>query len=85
LPHILPKYPGVPVYGSRFTIGRVEEIFENFGLPMPDGFELKTVEMNETTHERLKVGEFYIELIRVTHSIPGSTMIVVDTPAGRIN
>jgi ribonuclease J len=84
LPHILPKYPGVPVYGSRFTIGRVEEIFENFGLPLPDGFELKTIEMNETTHERLKVGEFYIELIRITHSIPGSTMIVVDTPAGRI-
>jgi len=84
LPHILPKYPGVPVYGSRFTIGRVEEIFENFGLPMPEGFELKTVEMNETTHERLKVGEFYIELVRVTHSIPGSTMIVVDTPVGRL-
>ncbi len=83
LPHILPKY-GVPVYGSRFTVGRVEEIFENFGLPMPDGFELKTVVMNETTHERLKVGTFFIELIRVTHSIPGSTSIVVDTPAGRI-
>ena len=46
LPHIVPKY-NVPVYGSRFTIGRVEEIFENFGLPMPDGFELKTVIMNE--------------------------------------
>jgi ribonuclease J len=83
LPHILPKY-GVPVYGSKFTIGRVEEIFENFGLPMPDGFELKTVVMNEDTHERLKVGEFFIELIRVTHSIPGSTMVVVDTPVGRI-
>lgn len=83
LPHILPKY-NVPVYGSRFTIGRVEEIFENFGLPMPDGFELKTVIMNEDTHERLKLGEFFIELIRVTHSIPGSTMIVVDTPAGRL-
>ncbi|HET7528910.1 MAG TPA: ribonuclease J [Candidatus Saccharimonadales bacterium] len=83
LPHILPKY-NVPVYGSRFTIGRVEEIFENFGLPMPDGFELKTVVMNETTHERLKVGEFYIELVRVTHSIPGSTSVVVDTPAGRV-
>ena len=83
LPHILPKY-NVPVYGSRFTIGRVEEIFENFGLPMPDGFELKTVIMNETNHERLKIGEFYVELIRVTHSIPGSTSIVIDTPAGRI-
>ena len=83
MPHILPKY-NVPVYGSRFTIGRVEEIFENFGLPMPEGFELKTVIMNEGTHERLKIGEFYVELIRVTHAIPGSTMIVVDTPVGRL-
>jgi ribonuclease J len=84
LPHIIPKYPGVPVYGSRFTIGRVEEIFENFGLPMPEGFELKTVIMNETTHERLKIGEFYVELLRVTHAIPGSTMIAIDTPVGRL-
>lgn len=83
LPHILPLYPA-PVYGSRFTIGRVEEIFTNFGLPMPEGFELKTVIMNENTHERLKVGEFFIELVRITHSIPGSTCIVVDTPVGRI-
>jgi ribonuclease J len=83
LPHILPKYT-VPVYGSRFTIGRVEEIFQNFGLPMPDGFELKTVAMNEDTHERLKIGEFVVELIRVTHSIPGSTMVVLDTPVGRL-
>lgn len=83
LPHILPKYPA-PVYGSRFTIGRVEEIFENFGLPMPEGFELNTVVMNESTHERLKIGEFFVELIGVTHSIPGSTMIVLDTPIGRI-
>jgi ribonuclease J len=51
---------------------------------MPDGFELKTVSMNEDTHERLKIGEFYVELVRVTHSIPGSTCIVLDTPVGRI-
>jgi len=83
LPHIVPKLPA-PIYGSKFTIGRVEEIFGNFGLPMPDGFELKTVMMNEDTHERLKVGEFFVELVRVTHSIPGSTVVVVDTPVGRI-
>ncbi len=83
LPHIVPKFPA-PIYGSKFTIGRVEEIFENFGLPMPDGFELKTVTMNEDTHERLKIGEFFVELVRVTHSIPGSTVIVLDTPVGRI-
>ncbi len=83
LPHIVPKYPA-PIYGSKFTIGRVEEIFENFGLPMPDGFELKTVMMNENTHERLKVGPFFVELVRITHSIPGSTSIILDTPVGRI-
>ena len=83
LPHIVPKIPA-PVYGSRFTIGRVEEIFENFGLPMPQGFELQKVIMNEDTHERLKVGPFFVELVRVTHSIPGSTLVVIDTPVGRI-
>jgi ribonuclease J len=83
LPHILPKVPA-PVYGSKFTIGRVEEIFENFGLPMPEGFELKTVMMNENTHERLKIGQFFVELVRVTHSIPGSTIVVLDTPVGRL-
>lgn len=83
LPHIVPKFPA-PIYGSKFTIGRVEEIFENFGLPMPEGFELRTVVMNENTHERLKVGAFFVELVRITHSIPGSTCIVLDTPVGRL-
>jgi ribonuclease J len=83
LPHIVPKFPA-PIYGSKFTIGRVEEIFENFGLPMPEGFQLKTVVMNENTHEKLKVGNFFVELVRITHSIPGSTCIVLDTPIGRI-
>lgn len=83
LPHIVPKFPA-PIYGSKFTIGRVEEIFENFGLPMPEGFELKTVVMNQHTHERLKIGEFYAELVAITHAIPGSTCIVLDTPVGRL-
>jgi ribonuclease J len=83
LPHVVPRYPA-PIYGSNFTIGRVEEIFQNFGLPMPDGFELKTMTMNEDTHERLKIGPFFVELVRITHSIPGSTCIVLDTPVGRI-
>lgn len=83
LPHVVPRFPA-PIYGSKFTIGRVEEIFENFGLAMPEGFELRTVTMNENTHERLKIGEFFVELVRITHSIPGSTCIVLDTPVGRI-
>jgi ribonuclease J len=83
LPHVVPRFPA-PIYGSNFSIGRVEEIFQNFGMPMPEGFELQTVIMNENTHERLKIGPFFLELVRVTHSIPGSTVVVLDTPVGRI-
>ena len=83
LPHIVPLFPA-PIYGTKFTIGRVEEIFENFGLPMPEGFDLKTVVMNENNHERLKIGEFFVELVRITHSIPGSSCVVLDTPVGRL-
>jgi len=83
LPHIATRFPA-PIYGSRFTIGMVEKIFENFGIPLPEGYRLETVIMNENTHERLKVGPFFVELVRITHSIPGSTCIVLDTPVGRL-
>ena len=83
LPHIVPRVPA-PIYGSNFTIGMVEKFFNNFGIAMPEGFELNTVVMNETTHEKLKIGSFFVELVRVTHSIPGSTVVVVDTPVGKV-
>ena len=83
LPHIVPQFPA-PIYGSKFTVARVEEIFNNFGPPLPENFSLNLVAMNEDNHERLKIGPFYVELVRVTHSIPGSTIVVLDTPVGRI-
>ena len=83
LPHIVPKYPA-PIYGSRFTIGMVEKVFENFGGGLPTGFSLQTVIMNESNHEKLKIGPFFVELVRITHSIPGSCCIVLDTPVGKI-
>ncbi len=83
LPHIVPRFPA-PIYGSRFTIGMIERHFENFVQQYPDGFKLQTVTMNEETHERLKIGNFFVELVRITHSIPGSTCVVVDSPVGRL-
>jgi ribonuclease J len=40
--------------------------------------------MNIDNHERLKFGELYLELVRITHSVPESTCIVVDTPVGAV-
>jgi ribonuclease J len=83
LPHIVPKFPA-PIYGGEFTIGMVEKIFDNYGVALPDNFKLETVVMNESTHEKLKIGSFFVEFVRITHSIPGSTCIVLDTPVGKV-
>ncbi len=83
LRHIVPKFPA-PIYGSHFTIGIVEKTFEDEQAESGLDFtpELKT--MNMDGHERLKVGEFVIELLRVTHSIPEASAVVIDTPVGRV-
>lgn len=82
LPYIVPKYPA-PVYGTRYTIGVIERIFSDNERGATD-FDLKTIEMDMDNHERLKVGPFTIELVRMTHSIPDGSAIVIDTPAGRL-
>lgn len=80
--HITPRYPA-PIFGSRFTVGMVETQFEKAneqGL----SFIPETHIMDMDRHERMTLGNLTIELVRVTHSIPESSAIVVDTPAGRV-
>jgi ribonuclease J len=82
LKHIVPLFPA-PIYGSRFTLGIVEKTFED--LPMgAEAYEPRLMVMNIDDHERLMVGCFTIELVRVTHSIPEATLVCIDTPVGRI-
>ena len=84
LPHILPRFPA-PIYGSRFTVGMVKKALANQAESAHLVEQAKFYEMNIDRHERLLVGKsFYVELVRITHSIPQSCCIVVDTPAGRV-
>lgn len=83
LKHIVPKYPA-PIYGSRFTNGVIEQSFENAAADTGLSYKPELITMQIDNHERLKIGPFVIELVRITHSIPDSTCIVVDTPVGRI-
>src|SRR5690606_32409152 len=47
------------------------------------GYEPQYNEMDPDTHERVQIGEhFSIELVRVNHSIPDSTAVVIRTPLG---
>ncbi len=83
LKHIVPKFPA-PIYGSRFTLGVVEKTFDDAAAESGLEFKPQLVIMNMDSHERLKVGSFFVELVRITHSVPESSCIVVDTPVGRI-
>lgn len=84
VPHVLPKVPA-KVYGSAFTCGFIEERFKDDHFHLRDQeYTPECVPMNMDNHERLIIGCFTIELIRVTHSTPDSSMAVIDTPVGRI-
>jgi ribonuclease J len=83
LKHIVPKYPA-PIYGSRFTLGVVAKTFEDAFAESGLEYSPELVIMNMDNHERLKLGVFFVELVRITHSVPESSLIVVDTPVGRV-
>lgn len=79
LRHIVPAFPA-PIYGSRYTIGVIERTFAE----EETGFTPRLVTVNADSHERLQIGAFLVEFVRVTHSIPDPTAICIDTPVGRI-
>jgi len=82
LVHVAPSCPA-PIIGSRFTIGMVLAQFEK-AQEHGTNYQPSTTVLDMDTHERLQLGALSIELVRVTHSVPESSAIVVNTPAGRL-
>jgi ribonuclease J len=76
--HMAHRIPA-PVYGSKFTLGMVKRTMEE----STSGYEPEYYELNPELHERVQLGDsFSIELVRVNHSIPDATAVVVRTPVG---
>ena len=76
LPYVLRKLD-VPVYGTRLTLGLVEIKLREHRL---DKVHLQRGEVGQT----IKLGEFTVEFIRMSHSIPDSCSIAIHTPLGII-
>ncbi|HEY2152319.1 MAG TPA: ribonuclease J [Vicinamibacterales bacterium] len=74
VPHVVPQVHG-PIYGTPLTLALVEPKLEEHGL---DDVRLVPVR----PRERVTVGPFTIEFIRVTHSIPDCVALAIHTPAG---
>ena len=76
--HFAHRIPA-PVYASKFTIGMVKRTMEE----AVSGFEPEYVEMDPESHETIQISDnFSVELVRVNHSIPDATAVVIRTPLG---
>ncbi|MGB9911441.1 MAG: ribonuclease J [Microgenomates group bacterium] len=75
LPYILPQFSKrIPVYGPKWAIALSKLKCKEFGV-LADFREF-----DEKT--KISLGEFFLEFISVTHSIPDTYHLVINTPLG---
>lgn len=77
--YVLPKMQ-VPIYGTKLSLAMVEKQIEEFRLKSQPQFRV----MDPDKHERVQMGVFNVELVRVTHSIPDAAAAVIRTPIGTL-
>ena len=78
--HFIHRIPA-PVYASKFTIGMLDKSMADADTDFQPDFRV----MDPLSHEIIQVSKhFSVELVRVNHSIPDSTAVVIRTPLGVI-
>ncbi|WP_320176238.1 ribonuclease J [Maridesulfovibrio sp.] len=77
LPWLLP-YIDVPVYGSKFTLGLVENKLREHNLE--DYVDLRVV----NPHDRVELGDLAFNFFPVCHSIIEGYALGIETPVGRV-
>jgi len=75
VPHVLPYIRG-PVYGTALTLALVEQKLEKSAT------ETAAVLQQVKPRERVTIGCFTIEFLRVTHSMPDCVALAIETPHG---
>ncbi len=75
VPYLLPLVQG-PVYGTPLTLAMVAPKLEEHGLEGKD--RLKPIKPRDV----VTVGDFKIEFLRVTHSMPDCVAVAFHTPVG---
>ena len=73
--HVLPYING-PIYGTALTLAFVEPKLEDLGA------EARRRLVVVKPRDRVTVGAFTIEFLRVTHSIPDCVALAIETPRG---
>ena len=77
VPHVVSLFDG-PVYGTKLTLALVEPKLEDHGADV----RARLTEVKP--RQRVQVGSFSIEFVRVTHSMPDCVALAIHTPAGTV-
>ena len=80
VPHVAPLLVqhGAPIYGTPLTLAMVEPKLREHGLA--DEIELVATR----PRDRVTIGPFTVEFVRVTHSMPDCVALAIHTPLGVI-
>ncbi len=78
LPYILPELDFPPVYTGRFANALIKNRLKEFKI----GQRVKTIDVLK--NKKFSLGNFDITFIGVTHSIPDSHSIFIETSAGNL-
>ncbi|HWS85750.1 MAG TPA: ribonuclease J [Pyrinomonadaceae bacterium] len=77
VPYVLKKF-NVPLYASHFTMGLIESKLEEHDI-------LGDVLLHRVEpRDRVEIGEFEVEFIRVSHSLIDCFALAINTPVGTI-
>ena len=79
IPFLLPKIPA-PIYAALFTVKFIERKLEEYHLDFKPELHI----VNQDTHDKIQLGVFTVEFIRVNHSIPDACALAIHTPVGTI-
>lgn len=74
LPYVLPQLPKLPIFGSRWAVALAENKLKEFNL----NGDFQEVGQGK----KINLGSFSIEFIEVTHSIPETLHLLIETPIG---
>lgn len=77
VPYFLKKFPSVPVFATRLTLGIIEGKLQEHGI--------RNAKLHEVhVGDNVNLGCFQSEFINVNHSMPDACAICITTPCGRI-
>ena len=75
-PYVLQQVPA-PIWGTRLTLALIDLKLREHRV---NGIQMNTI----VPRDEIRIGQFTVKFVKVSHSIPGSCALIISCPAGVI-